>query len=224
MKKAFFLLTGLLMLHMSASAQYNPSFRFGIKAGANLSNINGSNDLSLNSTSQAFNFKDNDNRSLGFVGGVFFRFGKTFYLQPEVLLSQKGGAFNIYKDGIKNDDGKMDLRFSNLDLPLLFGVRLGRLFRINVGPLASFRLASNGKLKDSFDDITGNDTDGSFNNRLAFGYQAGVGLDFGRISFDLRYEGNFTELAKINFNNTTTQAQFGKKSNLFQATLGIAIL
>jgi hypothetical protein len=224
MKKAFFLLAGLLSLHLTASAQYNPAFRFGIKAGANLSNINGSNDLSLNSPSQAFNFKDNDNRSLGFAGGIFFRFGKTFYLQPEVLLSQKGGAFNTYKDGIKNEDGKVDVRFSNVDVPLLFGVRVARLFRVNAGPVASYRLASNGKLKDSFNNIGTDNSDGSFNNRLAFGYQAGVGLDFGRISFDVRYEGNFTEIAKINFNNSMTASQFGKKSNLFQATLGFAIL
>ena len=61
------------------------------------------------------------------------------------------------------------------------------------------------------------------NNRLAFGYQAGVGVDFGRVSLDVRYEGNFTEIVKVNFDNATTASQFGKKGNLFQATLGFAI-
>ncbi|WP_051350094.1 porin family protein [Dyadobacter alkalitolerans] len=213
----------MLTISYTANAQYDPAFRFGIKAGANLSNINGSNDLSLSPGGNAFNFRDNDNRSLGFAGGVFFRFGKTFYIQPEILLSQKGGKFNVYKDGVLND-GKVDVRFSNFDLPLLFGGRIAKLVRINVGPMASLRLNKNGKISDSFDDVTGTNSGAEFKNRLAFGYQAGVGLDLGRLSLDVRYEGNFTDIMKLQFSNATTAAQFGKKSNLFQATLGFTIL
>jgi hypothetical protein len=218
------MMIALCMMTISyvANAQYDPAFRFGIKACANLSNINGSNDLSLSPGGNAFDFKDNDNRSLGFAGGVFFRFGKTFYIQPEILLSQKGGKFNVYEDGLLND-GKVDVRFSNLDVPVLFGVRIAKFFRVNVGPMASLRLSNNGKLGDSFDDVTGENSGAEFKNRLAFGYQAGVGLDFGRLSLDVRYEGNFTDILKIQFANATTASQFGKKSNLFQATLGLAI-
>jgi len=222
MKKLLFAVCAMVISY-SASAQYDPAFRFGIKAGANLSNINGSNDLSLSSGGNAFNFKDNDNRSLGFAGGVFFRFGRNFYMQPEVLLSQKGGKFNVYKDGVQNSDGKVDVRFSNLDVPVLFGVRIAKFFRINAGPMASLRMSSNGKIGDSFDDVTGNNSNTTFKNRLAYGYQAGVGVDLGRLSLDVRYEGNFTDVVKINFDNATTASQFGKKSNAFQATLGIAI-
>jgi hypothetical protein len=46
-----------------------------------------------------------------------------------------------------------------------------------VGPMDSLRLASNGKLGDSFDDFTGDNSDVKFNNRLAYGYQAGVSFD-----------------------------------------------
>jgi hypothetical protein len=223
MKKLLFAICALIIAQ-SAHAQYDPGFRFGIKAGANLSNINGSNDLSLSDAGNAFSFKDNDNRSLGFVGGAFFRFGRNVYIQPEFLLSQKGGRFNVYKDGVQNSDGKVDVRFSNLDVPVLFGVRIAKLLRINVGPMASLRLSNNGKIRDSFDDVTGNNSGAEINNRLAFGYQAGVGLDFGRLSLDVRYEGNFTDVVKINFDNATTASQFGKKANLFQATLGFSIL
>ncbi|USJ37862.2 porin family protein [Dyadobacter fanqingshengii] len=212
----------MLTISYAANAQYDPAVRFGIKAGANLSNINGSNDLSLSPGGNAFDFRDNDNRSLGFAGGVFFRFGKTLYIQPEILLSQKGGKFNVYEDGVLND-GKVDVRFSNLDVPVLFGVRIAKFFRVNVGPMASLRLNKNGKIGDSFDDVTGGNSGAEFKNRLAFGYQAGVGLDLGRLSLDVRYEGNFTDVMKIQFDNATTASQFGKKSNLFQATLGLAI-
>lgn len=212
----------MLTISYAANAQYDPAFRFGIKAGANLSNINGSNDLSLSPGGNAFDFRDNDNRSPGFAGGVYFRFGKTFYIQPEILLSQKGGRFNVYEDGVLNN-GKVDVRFSNFDVPVLFGVRIAKFFRINVGPTASLRLSSNGKIGDSFDAITGENSGAEFKNRLAYGYQAGVGFDLGRLSLDVRYEGNFTDILKIQFDNVTTASQFGKKSNLFQATLGLAI-
>lgn len=220
--KNMMILLCMLTVSYAANAQYNPAVRFGIKAGANLSNINGSNDLSLSSGGNAFDFRDNDNRSLGFAGGVFFRFGKTLYIQPEILLSQKGGKFNVYEDGVLND-GKVDVRFSNLDVPILFGLRVAKFFRVNVGPMASLRLNKNGKIGDSFDDITGENSGAEFKNRLAFGYQAGVGLDLGRLSLDVRYEGNFTDILKLQFANATTASQFGKKSNLFQATLGLAI-
>ncbi|WP_159473528.1 porin family protein [Dyadobacter sp. 3J3] len=212
----------MLTISYAANAQYDPAFRFGIKAGANLSNINGSKDLSLSPGGNAFDFRDNDNRSLGFAGGVFFRFGKTLYIQPELLLSQKGGKFNVYEDGVLND-GKVDVRFSNFDVPVLFGVRIAKFFRVNVGPMASLRLSNNGKIGDSFEAVTGENSGAEFKNRLAFGYQAGVGVDFGRLSLDVRYEGNFTDISKIQFANATTASQFGKKSNLFQATLGLAI-
>lgn len=219
MKKLLLIALCAVGINYSASAQYDPAFRFGIKAGANLSNING-NDLSLGSGGNAFNFKDNSDRTLGFAGGVFFRFGKDFYLQPEILLSQKGAKFDF--DNSVND-GKVDVRFSNLDVPLLFGVRIAKFFRINAGPMASLRLSDNGKLGDSFNEVTGSNSKAEFNNRLAFGYQAGVGVDFGRLSLDVRYEGNFNDIVKVNYNNATTAAQFGRKSNLFQATLGFAI-
>ncbi|MCF2493832.1 MULTISPECIES: porin family protein [Dyadobacter] len=220
--KNFMIALCLMTISYAATAQYDPAFRFGVKAGANLSNINGSNDLTLASGNNPFNFKDNDNRSLGFVGGVFFRFGKSFYIQPEILLSQKGGRFNVYEDGVQDSNGKVDVRFSNLDVPILFGVRVAKFFRINVGPMASLRLSNNGKIGDSFDVITGENS-AEFKNRLAYGYQAGVGFDFGRLSLDVRYEGNFTDIVKVEFDNATTASQFGKKSNLFQATLGFAI-
>jgi len=220
MKKLLLIVLCAAGISYSASAQYDPAFRFGIKAGANLSNING-NDLSLGSGGNAFNFKDNSDRTLGFAGGVFFRFGRNFYVQPEFLLSQKGAKFNF--DNSINDN-KVDVRFSNLDVPLLFGVRIAKVFRINAGPMASYRLSSNGKLGDSFDEATNSTSKTEFNNRLAFGYQAGVGFDFGRLSLDVRYEGNFNDIVKINYNNATTASQFGKKSNLFQATLGFSIL
>lgn len=220
MKKIFFVIA-LLSLHLTASAQYNPFFRFGLKGGVNLSNISG-NDLKLGSGGSPFNLQDNENRSTGFVGGIYMRFGRAFYIQPEFLFSQKGGRFNVYKDGLTNEQGKLDVRFSNFDVPVLLGFRMLRFLRINAGPVASLRMANNGKIRESFLQYTGPQGDTRYKNGISYGYQAGAGIDLGRLSLDVRYEGNLNDIVNINYNNQTTAQQFGRKSNLWQATLGIA--
>ncbi len=221
MKKTF-IVVFVTLFSFSAFAQKDPFFRFGLKGGVNLSNIRG-NDLSLGSGGSAFNFKDNSNRSTGFVGGVFMRFGRNFYIQPEFLFSQKGGTFNAYKDGLTNEEGKVDVRFSNCDVPVLIGGRIGKVFRINVGPVASLRLTNNGKIGDSFRNYTGENAQDEYNNNVTFGYQAGVGLDLGRLSLDVRYEGNLNDVVSIQYGNQNTATQFGRQSNLWQATVGFSI-
>ena len=223
MKKLFIVAIATLLSYAASAQDYDPFFRLGLKAGVNLSNIR-ANNLSLGSGNSGFDFKDKDNRSTGFVGGIFMRFGREFYVQPEILLSQKGGKFDVYKTGVKNDEGELDVRFSNLDVPVLLGYRFGKIFRINVGPVASFRLSDSGKISDSFNEYTEGDTEATFDNNVAFGYQAGIGVDFGRLSLDVKYEGNVNDVVNINYNNASTATKFGKKSNLFQATLGFAIL
>jgi hypothetical protein len=223
MKKLFVVAIATLLSYAASAQEYDPFFRLGLKAGVNLSNIR-ANNLSLGSGNSGFDFKDKDNRSTGFVGGIFMRFGREFYVQPEILLSQKGGKFDVYKTGVTNDEGELDVRFSNLDVPVLLGYRFAKIFRINVGPVASFRLSNSGKISDSFNEYTEGDTQATFDNNVAIGYQAGVGVDFGRLSLDVRYEGNVNDVVNINYNNASTATKFGKKSNLFQATLGFAIL
>ena len=223
MKKLFIVAIATLVSFAASAQEYDPFFRLGLKAGANLSNIR-ANNLSLGTGNSGFDFRDKDNRSTGFVGGIFMRFGREFYVQPEILLSQKGGKFDVYKTGVTNNEGELDVRFSNLDIPVLLGYRFGKIFRVNVGPVASFRLSDSGKISDSFNKYTDGDTEATFDNNVAIGYQAGIGVDFGRLSLDVRYEGNVNDVVNINYDNASTAAKFGKKSNLFQATLGFAIL
>lgn len=221
MKKLFVVAVATLLSFGAQAQDYDPFFRLGIKAGANLSNANG-NDLAIGNG--AFNFKNNDNRAIGFVGGIFMRFGRDFYVQPEFLLSQKGGKYNVYKGNLTNEEGKVDVRFSNLDVPVMLGYRFGKIFRVNVGPVASFRLSDTGKISDSFNKYTDGNIKTTADNNVAFGYQAGVGLDFGRLSLDVRYEGNVNDVVSIDYNNAGAANKLNKKGNLFQATLGFAIL
>lgn len=90
--------------------------------------------------------------------------------------------------------------------------------------MASLQLSSSGKISDSFNMYTEQDVDAAYDNNVVYGYQMGVGLDLGRFSLDVRYEGNLNDVVRINYDSQQTAAKFGRKSNLFQATLGISIL
>ncbi|MBC7893747.1 MAG: outer membrane beta-barrel protein, partial [Sphingobacteriaceae bacterium] len=143
------------------------------------------------------------------------------FLQPEIMFSQKGGRYMVGGSGGTVNSREVDIKFSNIDFPLLVGVRLGGIFRINAGPVISFRTSDNGNLGDTFDQYT---SDRDYFRKGLIGYQAGIGLDLGKLVFDVRYEGNVRDAIRIDFVNPSNQGQFLSKSNLWQATIGFKFL
>ena len=214
--KKILLLTLIAVSCTSLFAQQK-LFTVGLRAGVNLSQVAGNN-LSLSSGGKNFSFRNNDIRAYGFVGGIFMRFGKSVFIQPEILLSQKGGKFDVFEDG-KANGRKVDFNLTNLDLPVLLGVRIGNVLRINAGPVATFRLSDSGNLGDSIREYQGQSTDEIF-RKVILGYQAGVGFDIGKLNIDLRYEGNVNDVVDVKFKDASTASKFAAKGNSLQATLG----
>lgn len=215
MKKVITLAIATL-ISASAFAQ-TKGFTAGLRLGANLSQVRG-NDLAINSGGTAFNFRHNENRAFGFTGGVFLRFGRTFFFQPEILLSQKGGKYDLITDN-GNNTKTVDFRMTNLDFPLLVGLKIGDVLRINAGPIATFNIGNNGRLGEAIEDANGESAESIF-KKAVLGYQAGVGFDIGKINFDVRYEGNINDIIDVKYKNAQTASQFASKGNLFQATIG----
>lgn len=173
-----------------------------------------------NTNDPSIRIGDNETRLTGFVGGAYARFGKTLFVQPELLFSQKGGTFNVYRDGITNDQNRVDVRFTNIDVPVLLGIRIGQVLRLNAGPIASLQVAQNQGLREALSEVGARSARDNL-NRAALGYQAGVGFDIGNLSLDLRYEGNLSNV--INTSDSNLNSQLMRKGNLWQATLGFAI-
>ncbi len=209
----------MLLASLSATAQ-NRNFKVGIKAGTNLSSLSGNELVSSNDPS--IRIGDKSTRLTGFVGGVFLRLGSKIFIQPELLLSQKGGNVNVFRSRAGNQEQAVKVRFTNLDVPVLLGIRIGEVFRINVGPVASLRLSENGGLRNALNEIGANGVAANF-KRAALGYQLGVGFDIGNINLDLRYEGNASNIIDINTASSNFNSQLKRKNNLFQATLGFVI-
>ncbi|RYY36419.1 MAG: PorT family protein [Sphingobacteriaceae bacterium] len=176
---------------ISAKAQ----FTVGAKAGVNFSKINADNVSESSIT--------------GYQIGAFARFGSDWYLQPELYLASSGGKFKTSdNNNTVNVDGKV--KFTTLNVPLLIGKTFGSEdlnLRVNAGPVYSFILDDNKNL--------GGNIDQAFRDykSSALGYQVGAGIDVGKITLDLRYEGGLT---KVN-------DYFDQKQNLWSLAVGFKI-
>jgi hypothetical protein len=223
------LLFFLLMLPGLAQAQRGGKFlSFGLKVGANFSQLNtldvktprltGPGGVPVVSGGQIVYdfFQDNNSRTTGIVGGVFLRVGRKFFVQPEVLLSAKGGSFDLVKTGLATQN--IDVKFTTIDVPLLLGFKLGPL-RLNAGPMASLTVSQNQNLKDALNQYTSQPIGDTF-KQAVFGYQAGVGLTFQGLNLDLRYEGNLSDLSQVGIKTPTDDARFTTKTTLWQLTVG----
>lgn len=119
---------------------------------------------------------------IGYHVGAFARINlPVIFIQPEVLYTNTGGSFS-------NNTFNYDVEFNRLDVPLMIGLKLGSVIRLQAGPVATYLL--NGKMSAD---------DGSTTSRLippkeefTFGYQAGIGLDIGNLILDFKYEGGMT--------------------------------
>jgi hypothetical protein len=143
--------------------------RFGIKAGANIANVNGDFGTAL----------ENWQSTLGFCGGIFLELnlGRVLTIQPEVLYTMKGA-----------DTGTGKLTFDYLEIPILLKLRIptGSLHPfVFAGPAFGFTLRA---LIDGvkISDMPSADYSGVL----------GAGLQLGRsIHIDARYTMGLQKLA-----------------------------
>jgi hypothetical protein len=211
--KKFVLFVASVLSFAVAQAQNGP--KFGIKVGANYSNISG----------KELANEDIYQNKLGFVGGITSNFdlsGDGFLsIQPELLFSQRGYQYRDEKYTLGNNEykSKGDMNYNYLDLPVLLRINAGGLF-FEGGPQASYLLG----IKDNTETIVnGQDTDTSRKvekdqlAELEIGYAAGLGYQAQNgISLGLRYTGGINALAKDNDNDELSNA----RNSAFQLTLG----
>jgi hypothetical protein len=225
----------LCIFAMTSVHAQKKGFAFGIKGGVNLSRLTmgdvfttryddaGNPYLGYDGKEVRDNLKQSFNTRTGAVGGIWARFGRTLFIQPEVLVSTKGGSFEIVRtDREQPVTETVNIKYSNIDVPLLIGLK-GGPFRILAGPVTSFRIGDNQRLRDAFKYYTSD-----LNNAMSqatFGYQLGAGLDLGSFSLDVRKEGSFTNLASFQTNGQFAGGEGSVKQKIssWQVTLGLKI-
>lgn len=182
MKKTILLLLGVTMA-LGLSAQ---DFKLGIKAGANFT--------SLKSDQKWLDSESNT----GYLLGVWGRIGGgSVHLQPEVYFTNKQTSVYINPGAAAEELIKGDLKFSNIDIPILLGTKIpiGPIkARIQAGPLFSIVVDE----EASYQDNIGNAYEEALRNyKDKFSaIVGGVGFDIGNFTLDVRYEyglGNISE-------------------------------
>ena len=219
-----------LLLPIASFAQFGGSkfFTYGLKVGANFSQLNtlefkkprltGPGGIPVVSGGQTVYdfFQDNSKSTTGIVGGIFLRFGKKIFIQPELLVSAKGGSFDLIRAGLATQ--QIDVRLTTLDIPVLLGVKLGPL-RLNAGPMASLTISKSQSLKDALSQYSTQSIDETV-KQAVFGYQAGIGITLLGLQLDGRYEGNLSDLAQVGITVPGNDARFTTKTTLWQLTVG----
>src|SRR5690554_1601179 len=169
MKKIFLSLLLIAGTTLAASAQILPSFQFGLKAGANFSNLK---DISVKSETRT-----------GMLGGIWARVGGAgIHFQPELYFTSKGS---------EGSDGTS--KFTTMDLPLLLGTRIGVgpiAARFQIGPVVSFVMDE----EHSFVETVGQVTQFDEYKKQTFGLTGGIGLDISNLRADLRYEQGLSDV------------------------------
>jgi len=139
MKKTILVIASVAFIALGSSAQtmdndMRSKITFGIKAGANLSNV-------YDSQGEQFNA----DAKFGMVAGVFvgIPIGELLGIQPELLFAQKGfkGTGRLL-----GSDYKFTRTTDYIDIPLLVTIKPSPFITILAGPQYSYLL----KQKDSF--------------------------------------------------------------------------
>ena len=197
MKKTL-LLAVLLLPATMLSAQ----FGLGLKLGYNGSTLTASPDT----VSVSF--------GSGFHAGAYARIGKRFYLQPEACYVLQ----NSRMEGTETA-WEQQVTIGSVDIPVLAGFNLlndkAVKLRIFAGPVVSFVVNRNVKeLSEVAGPLTGADI-----NNVNWGLQAGAGLDFLFLTFDIRYQAGL--------NNVITKVEtvaMDSKNNAWIISLGFKLL
>ncbi len=210
MKKQLLVLLAFMALQTTI---VHAQFKFGVRGGISTTEIEpdqiviGSKD-----DAEAFGLAVEE-ANYSFHGGIFFRIGNKFFVQPEVLFNTSKVTFRLEDFGnISTYDGLREETYNYLDIPFMMGWKLGPL-RFQAGPVGHVFLDS----EADFSDLE--DYDPEF-SKFTMGWQAGLGLDIWKIILDFKYEGSFQKFGDhLVFNGE--DYQFDENPGRFVASVGL---
>ena len=151
-------------------------FTIRLKAGINSNKVTTDNTTVSNFTSPG---------KSGYDVGVFARFGKKVYLQPEILYCVINGQSTI-------SGSSLTMKLNTIQIPVLLGFKVIDLklasLRAFTGPAMSY--VTTKSISSSLSNISANDFKNSY-----WDWQAGAGIDIGMLTLDVRYGFGITKLS-----------------------------
>jgi len=193
---------GFFFVSFASRAQFD----LGIKGGVNISY------LVTDAGSFQNNIKESYATRTGFAFGVYTRFGKKLYLQPEVMLASKGGEIIV-------DNQAYKVKYSDIDIPVLVGFKPLSFLHVVAGPVASLKVSEGDSFRDAVSNYTSNPEEAFA--KSSFGYQVGVGVKVLGIQLDLRRQGSLSDVSILNIPN---EPRFSQRARGWQVTASLNIL
>ena len=199
----------LISLSLTASSQ---TFTLGPKGGINYSSIV----INETFTSEGVDFTyATQEAKVAPVFGGFLRLNLgSFFIQPEALWSQDKSEIKLSS---ANFSELHTLKINKIDIPIMAGFTLAKAIRFYGGPVISYiqdaKLEGSEKVFESFAHKYEDKT---------LGYQAGLGFDISRLSFDFRYGSNLSDLATSAV-ISGEEFNFDTRKQTIQATVGIKL-
>ncbi|MDX5418703.1 MAG: PorT family protein [Hymenobacteraceae bacterium] len=199
MKNLVLTIFALFALSTAAQAQFLTG---GVKAGV------GSSSVSIRDvTSNPAQYVKKESVT-SYHAGAFARLNILgLFVQPEAIFTQTGGRLESRPDATLASQ-VADIKFNRLDVPIMAGISLGNLVRIQAGPVASTLLSA----RQDGQNIK------SFMENSDWGYQAGIGLDIQKLSVDLRYE-----RINRNYENPSDQSNYDLANQQLLLSLGLKL-
>jgi hypothetical protein len=148
MKKGILLVVAVVAMAMSSTAQ-GSGIQFGVKAGANYSNV-------YDSQGEKFNADG----KFGYATGIFLGIplGELLGVQPEVMFSQKGFKAT---GKVLGTDYSLTRTTSYIDVPLFLAIKPLPVLTILIGPQYSYLLKQTDEFENS---ILNTEQNKEFNN------------------------------------------------------------
>jgi len=188
-------LTMLALVLMMFASVANAQLHYGIKGGANLTDIRSKNDL-IGTVDKAIRYQ------VGFL--MQYRLGN-FAIQPELVYSEKGGTLkDVYPNSsyltagasLNKSNPDISLVTKNIELPINFQFGLD-IFKIRVyaqaGPYFAYRIG--GTINDKKDFYTTVNDVFEF-NKFELGLGAGGGFEYKKFQLSARYDFGSTPVGK----------------------------
>jgi len=186
-------IVNLVMLAMLIPALSFGQVRLGIRGGINASQLRCDDEIATPIPTSSANYKITFPKyvMLGYHMGIIAQIQLfKFFIQPEALYTVTRNDINIYDLNSANPDNADPLTqtLNRLDFPIVLGLKAGA-FKAGVGPVVTFLISDDSDLKR----ITNYDMQ---LNKATVGFQAGIGLDIKKMSFDFKYEGSLSKLGE----------------------------
>lgn len=217
MKKiiAFLFITSL------SATSFAQDFSWGPKLSISSPSLKIQDVKNLESGNQAVQLLEETDPVLGYQMGIFARLSLLgIYVQPEVLFSNSKSEIqfsDVMDENQQLTDVIGEVKLNKLDVPVLFGKRFLRVFRVNAGPV--FTLLLNQDVNQSGIADAYNDIESNYKNATV-GAQLGAGIDVSILTLDLRYEIGLQPISNgITIGETEFQAD--QRLNQFLISVGL---